>query len=79
MDKSSVNWFVDVLLLVAFLAVVVSGVSMKFSIGLFGLDMRALKSFHSNFGIAFVVLAFTHFALHFKMFKAMGGNVFRKK
>jgi hypothetical protein len=80
MNKAKLNYFVDILLMVAFLLVVVTGI-LKFP-GWFGylhLPWRSLNKIHDWSGIAMAVLVLIHIILHWSWIVSMTKRIFRGK
>ena len=76
MDKSKINYIVDIVLGISFLAVAVTGMIRYFR--LFGFRRADLANLHDLAGIIFVVLAAVHFVLHYRWIIVMTKNLFKK-
>ena len=80
MNKAKLNYFVDLLLAIAFLLVSVTGI-LKFP-GWFGhlhLPWRILSKIHDWSGILMALLVLIHLILHWKWIVSMTKMIFRGK
>jgi len=70
MEREKINYFVDLILGVSFLAVLITGIiKLKFVMNLFGLEwnsflIQRLSIIHDFSGILFIVFGIIHLALH---------------
>jgi hypothetical protein len=80
MNKAKLNYFVDMLLAVAFVLVAITGI-LKFP-GWFGylqLPWRTLSKIHDWSGIAMAVLVLIHLILHWNWIVSMTKSIFKGK
>ena len=85
MDKSKLNYWIDVGLIISFLIAAVTGV-LKFpgllpSLGISysSLPMRQITRAHDWWGIVMTVLVLVHLFLHWKWLVVMTKSLFKKK
>jgi hypothetical protein len=90
MERARLNYWIDVVLLVAFIIVTVSGFVLKFAfvsaqpgvgrgILFLGTSKIAWLPWHTLSGIAMTVLVFVHLVLHFNWIKVMTKTLFKSK
>ena len=80
MNKAKLNYFIDLLLAVAFILVAITGI-LKFP-GWFGylqLPWRTLSKIHDWSGITMAVLVLVHLVLHWNWIVSMTKSFFRKR
>lgn len=89
MERGSLNYWVDVLLVICLVVVGVTGLILKFAfvsgvpgvgrrIVFMGMSKMDLLPWHEVFGLAMVGLMVLHLVLHFGWLKIMTFRVFRK-
>lgn len=89
MDKTKVNYFVDVLLIISFIVVAITSVIIFFFLPsgvrqagyqtFLGLTKHTWSNIHTIFGFTMIVLSLVHLVLHFKWLTAMSKTIFKKK
>ncbi len=90
MERSGLNYWVDIGLLISFVFVAVTGLILQFvfisnapgagrTMTFFGTYKAAWLPWHSFFGVAMIVLAFVHLILHFGWLVGMTKNMFKGK
>lgn len=80
MDKQKINYIVDILLLISFLVVAITGILKLPILGLApSLPIRTLSNVHDLFGVTVVGLVGIHVALHMKILVAMTKRYVVKK
>lgn len=87
--KNKLNYFVDVLLILSFLAVAKTGLILFFFFPegvkqggyqeFFGITKRDYGEIHDFAGIAFIILAVIHLILHWDWLWCMTKNLFNRK
>jgi hypothetical protein len=80
MNKAKLNYFIDLLLAVAFILVAITGI-LKFP-GWFGylqLPWRTLSKIHDWSGITMAVLVLVHLVLHWNWIVSMTKSMFKGK
>ena len=79
MDKQKANYIVDVLILIAFVIVAITGLVKWPGLGLNKiLPMFQLSNLHDWSGLAAVILAFLHVALNWKLLVCLTKKYFTK-
>jgi quinol-cytochrome oxidoreductase complex cytochrome b subunit len=87
-NKVKVNYWVDILLLVSFFIVGISGFILLLvytsgepgvgrSISFLGMNKNSFMPWHTISGIVMVVLSLIHFIMHWNWFKAIQKNIFK--
>lgn len=90
MEKNSLNYWIDVGLLISFIFVAVTGLVLYFAfisnapgagrnVDFLGTYKVAWLPWHSFFGIAMIVFAFVHLVLHFNWMVNMTKKIFKGK
>lgn len=89
MDKSKINYFVDILALISFLITGITGLIIFFFLPggirqggyqeFLGITKVTFVQFHNYSGILMVVLVLIHFILHWDWIVCMTKNLFKKK
>jgi len=80
MDRQKINYIIDILLLISFLVVAITGILKLPILGLGpSLPLRTLSSVHDSFGVLVVGLVGAHVALHMKFLVTMTKRYVVKK
>jgi len=87
MVKPKINYWIDVVMLIAFLITAITGIILFFmpsgpksSLSSFlGVIKHTWSSWHQWLGIAMIILAIVHFLLHWKWFIVMTKNLFKRQ
>lgn len=89
MDKTKINYLVDVIMALSFFAVAFTGLVLLFYLPggmqgggyreFLGITKHTWSSIHNISGVIMILLAMAHLVLHRKWMVSMTKNVFRKK
>lgn len=78
MVNMKVNYFIEVLMLICFIVMLLTAISLL-SNGGFNAFGSKLTKVHTVFGITFLSLMILHIIFHLKILGIMTKNIFRKK
>jgi hypothetical protein len=73
MNKIKINYLIDMMLLISFITVAISGLVMLY------VHSYKWSTIHNWSGIITILLAALHFILHWKWLKEASKNIFKKK
>lgn len=87
MAKPKLNFWIDFIMLIAFIVTGITGVILFFIPSgnrsgyteVFGIIKQVWSEWHQWFGITMIVLVLIHFLLHWNWFVCMTKNLFKKK
>jgi len=89
MDKTKINYFIDVLLIISFIVVAITSIIIFFFLPsgvrqagyqtFLGMTKHTWSNIHTIFGFAMIILSLVHLILHFKWLTVMSKTIFKKK
>ena len=78
MNKMKIYFWLDILMLIFFIIVSISGLVLFTGLKFEGIKNQELKNIHNYSGLILFIIIAIHFLLHFKWVTSVGKNLFKK-